>query len=325
MTAVRSRLWLSLLLILGVALADEVPAEVLSKSGAQTPPLPSLQPLLGKSPVEQFRELLAMSREERRQFMSTRNPEAAKLLMAKLREYESLRPEQRELRLKTTELRWYLLPLMNLPATNRVAYLDRIPGEDRDLVNARLNEWDALTPEVREELLQNEATLQYFTEIDAGTPSSISPARREKLEAGVAQWRSLPESRRREIVLRFNQFFDLKPEEKARALNNVSAAERRQIEKTLKTFERLPEAQRDQCIKSFSTFASLSLEERQQFLKNAERWKLMSPEQRQAWRDLVGRLSMQPPLPQGALSSDRLQPRRAPLPIPTPLRAKTNS
>jgi hypothetical protein len=50
------------------------------------------------------------------------------------------------------------------------------------------------------------------------------------------------------------------------------------------------------------------VEERQQFLKNAERWKLMKPDQRQAWRDLVIRLSLQPPSP---FSRDA-----APLPSP---------
>ena len=56
----------------------------------------------------------------------------------------------------------------------------------------------------------------------------------------------------------------------------------------------MPPDQRAQCIRSFEKFASLSLAERQQFLKNAERWKLMSPSERQAWRELVNQTAAAP-------------------------------
>ena len=82
-----------------------------------TPPIPVL-----KSPMESFRKLLAMPVAERRQFLSTRSTNVQERLVQKLREYQSLTPEERELRLKATELRWYLQPLMRTPATNRPAY-----------------------------------------------------------------------------------------------------------------------------------------------------------------------------------------------------------
>lgn len=254
------------------------------------PPLPKV-----KSPVDQFRELLAMTPVERKHFLSARTPENQRLILAKIREYESLRPEQRELRLKVTELRWYLLPLMQSAPTNRASQLQAIPEATRSLVETRLKEWDALSPDVRKELLDNEATLRYFTEVESG-PGDISPARREKLQAGIDQWRALPEAQRRKIAIRFNQFFDLTATEKDKALEIVSDAERAQIEKTLRTYGNLPPQQRIQCLRSFEKFASLSVEERQQFLKNAERWKLMTPSERQDWRELVTKLS-QPPLP----------------------------
>jgi hypothetical protein len=97
------------------------------------------------------------------------------------------------------------------------------------------------------------------------------------------------------MIDRFNGFFELTAQEKQKALNTLSAQERRQIEITLRTFGRLPPDQRSQCIRSFDKFASLSLAEQKQFLKSAERWKLMSPGERQAWRDLVHNLP--PPLP----------------------------
>jgi hypothetical protein len=115
------------------------------------------------------------------------------------------------------------------------------------------------------------------------------------LEKGIQQWGAMAVDQRRSTLNRFNQFFQLTTQEKEKALQMLSEPERRQIEKTLEAFGKLPPAQRAHCIRSFDKFASLSLEERQQFLKNAERWKLMSPGERQGWRQLVSRLP--PPLP----------------------------
>src|SRR5258707_342967 len=78
------------------------------------PPLPAAKP-----PVDLFRDLLAMSPAQRLQFLSNRPPETQKRILAKVHEYELLKPEERLLKLKLTELRWYLVPLLNTPLTNR--------------------------------------------------------------------------------------------------------------------------------------------------------------------------------------------------------------
>jgi hypothetical protein len=57
-----------------------------------------------------------MAPAERREFLANRSPEAQKLILAKVKEYEALRPEERDLRLWVTELRWYLLPLLESSA-----------------------------------------------------------------------------------------------------------------------------------------------------------------------------------------------------------------
>jgi len=82
------------------------------------PPLPPLAP----SPVTFFRELLAMSPAERNNSLTNRTPEARARIMAKVREYQKLAPDERELRLRATELRWYLTPLF------RTAPADREPS-----------------------------------------------------------------------------------------------------------------------------------------------------------------------------------------------------
>jgi hypothetical protein len=281
------------------ASATNVSASVRARFG---PSFPGMIAPPGKSPVELFRELLAMNAAERKEFLTNRSLPSQKLILAKVREYESLKPDQRELRLQVTDLRWYLLPLMRIPATNRTARIERVPAEFRQLVQDRLNEWDKLPANAQKELLDNQAMIQHLTEIEGSTEEqkqrileNISPARREMLERGITEWQKLPEQQRGKMVDRFNQFFDLTSQEKEKALSRLSDAERRQLEKTLRSFGALSPQKRAQCVRSFEKFASLNLEERQQFLKNADRWKLMSPNERQAWRDLVSQMPSTPP------------------------------
>jgi hypothetical protein len=287
-------------LFLGAQTATNANPSGAPRRSVVVPPLRIPSPV--KSPVNQFRELLALTPEERRQALTNRPPENQKQILAKVREYEALKPDQRELRLQVTELRWHLWPLMHLAPTNRAGRLALVPAEMRPLVESRLQEWDRLPAQLRQELIDNEAAIRYFTELESGTEEqkrgirdSLSPARREKLEAGVKEWQAMPEAQRKSLLERFNRFFDLTPAEKQKALGSISEPERRQIEKTLRAFDKLTPSQRLQCIRSLQKFTNLSLEERQQFLKNAERWKLMSPTERQTWRDTIAKLQSQPP------------------------------
>jgi len=268
-----------------------------------------------KSPVETFRQLLAMVPAERKEALTNRPPGIQKLILAKIREYESLKPDERELRLRVTELRWYLMPLLTESATNRAALMALVPEEYRQPVQQRLSIWTLLPAPLRAELLTNDLAIRYMTATgDERTNllSTMSPGRQEQLKKSIEQWQSLPEAQRESIMTRFNRFFDLSAAEKKKALNTLSSTEQRQIEKTLRTFEGLDPIKRARCIHSFQKFANFSLEERQQFLKNAERWKIMSLEERQRWRDLVQKISISPalsppmpPMPRPAHSAAR--------------------
>ena len=310
----RTSLWLAAFVVAGPLLcalrAAEAPVNPPAPGAAASMRIPtSIQPptLLppippSRSPVMFFRELLAMNTPERRQALTNRSPENQKVILEKVREYAAMNPDRREERLQVTEMRWYLLPLMTAPPANRPAQLASIPPRSRQFVEDRLREWDKLPAELQKDLLANEATLRYFTEIEGLSDEQrrkilegMSPARRKKLEEGIEQWSRMPERQRAKIISRFNQFFDLTAEDKEKALRTLSTQERRQIERTLKAFGSLPPDQRARCARAIDKYTSLSLEERQQFLKNAERWKLLTPSQRQSWRDLVNKLP--PPMP----------------------------
>jgi hypothetical protein len=259
-----------------------------------TPPLPPT----AKSPVDTFRELLAMNLAERKQFLADRSPENRRQILAKLRQYEAIRPDERELRLKVTELRWFLLPLLRTPATNRLEQLASIPKEDRQLIEDRLQVWDILPADLQKQLLDNEATMRYLCELGIQN-TNISSALASHVNQGLEFWQNLPQGQKQKLLNGFNQMFGLTDREKDRVLKTLSEPERQQIEKTLRKFGTLSPEQRAECIRSFEKFANLSFEDRLQFLRNADRWKLMSPDERQQWKDVVQKLTPQPPLPPG--------------------------
>lgn len=285
------------------------------KANSGPPALP-----ISKPPIEYFRELLVMPMAERERSIAEKSEAHKKILRSKLKEYEAMTSEERELRLAVTELRWYLVPLMKITPAEREERMKAIPEEIRALVEDRLRRWDALSSDQQKDFLENEMTVRYFLRLQSSTPEQqenllqLFPAdRREKLERDLARWRSLPADQRSQMNTRFEQFFELDVQEKAKTLGTLSQAERAQMEKTLDAFKNLPPEQRKHCIESFSKLAHMNRYERMEFLRKAEAWEKMSPSDREAWRELVHKLPQMPPLPPGL----RLGP---PLP-PSPLLA----
>jgi hypothetical protein len=262
------------------------------------PPLPH-----SKTPVDLFRELLAMTSAERENYLTNRPPEIRDRILAKVREYEALDPNERALRLCATELRWYLLPLLHESPMDRAARLAAIPDDLQPLVKDRLLQWDILPPGLREEFLESERTLRYFTHVASPNNPPLPPLppgqrwHQGPPDPDLAHGDTLSEEQRQKIATQFNQFFELTPLEKEKTLNTLSNAERQQMEKTLETFGALPPAQRFNCIRAFTKFAGMSAQEKQDFLKNAQRWSQMSPKERQTWRDLVTHVPEWPPMP----------------------------
>jgi hypothetical protein len=285
-----------------------------SPESLKSPPSPPVP----QPPISFFRDLLAMSPAERDRALTNRPPQIRRMILAKVQEYESLDPAERELRLRVTELRWYLRPLMAASATNRPAQLAAIPEEQRKLVEVRLKAWDKLPPEVQKVFLENEDTLSWFSEIQGRSNEqrrdildTLSPERRRVLEQGISRWAAMSDGQRQATLDRFKQFFELTQEEKDKAIKPLPEPEREQVERTLRMFGSLSPEQREQCMSSFAKYTSLSLAERQEFWRNVERWKQMTPAEQEAWRELVKRLPPRPPLPP---PRPPLPPRRPPLP-----------
>ena len=276
---------------------------------AQTPPplapknssaLTNLLPLAPPpptAPVAFFRQLLAMSPAERSAALTNRPPESRDRIKAKIREYLALDADERELRLRATELRWYLAPLFRLTVASRDSRLAQVPEDLRAIVKSRLAQWDALTPELQQEFLNNDKTLHYLARVEPTNTVATSPELQK-------------------ISEQFNQFFELTPAEKSQTLNTLSDAERAAMAQTLAAFEKLPAKQRLQCTRNYAKFAGMSGAERAEFLKNAERWSQMSPKERQSWRDLVAHVPMMPPMPPANVPADLM-----PHPTPKPTRA----
>ncbi|MCO5052344.1 MAG: DUF3106 domain-containing protein [Verrucomicrobiae bacterium] len=252
---------------------------------ALQPPVPTV---ITRSPVESFRALLVMPAADRRAQLATRPPDVRERLLERIQEYQTLTPEERDLRLQVTELQWYFKLFARLPATNRTVHLQSLPEDLRNMVTVRLQQWDAMPANLQQMLLTNPVGAEY-----------LAPNSRPDFP---------PNPVRSQLIARYNRLFELSDREKERIWTTLSTAEQRQMEKTLQAYEALTPAQRAHCLRSMAVLTSLSPAERQIFLKNAERWAQMKPSERQAWREVVSKAATLPALP--------LPPRPVP-PLPT--------
>jgi len=271
--------------------------------GSETNSPPS-QP--ATSPVAYFRQLLVMTDSERAEELAKR-PEAQRAgLEAKIEQYAAMPASERELRLRATELRYFLLPLMRLPPGEREARLHSVPDDIRDLVEDRLSQWTLIPPPFQEELLKNQATLQLFSRMNPESPATADELIRQmpaskagEVEADFERWQALSQAQQHQLLKGFNSFFQLTPVEQERTLRTLSSEERLAMEKTLRQYDSLPPYQRTACIQAFQQFVLMPAGERAKFLRNADRWQAMTPEDRQQWRSVVNQLAQMPPLPPG--------------------------
>lgn len=267
------------------------------------PPMPA--PI--GSPIDFFRQLITAKPEEREKLLATKKPELRKVLENYAISYQALSAGERELRLRTMELRYHLTSLLQTASSNRVERLKIVPDRDRSLIEERLKYWDGLSAEIQREVLKNERLTREYIGVgvakSAANPVSLTGQTSNqvvRIEEQFIHWQLLPDARRAQIQKHFTNLFELTGAEKAHdkllALP-LNDEERQLMERTLNRFKQLTPSQRGTCVQNFSRLASLSPAERREFLVNAEEWQKMKPEDREAWRKLVSKVPPMPPLP----------------------------
>jgi hypothetical protein len=242
-----------------------------------------------------FRQALQSTPEEQQALLASRAPKHRAYLEAQLREFSGLSPAESEARLRLLELRYYLRPLLKMPASNRTEQLRLVPTHYRAAVQDRLSAWDALSPSEREGLLDDHAAASWLCRSPAGQARAASTATEPpRLESTFARWQRLSATEKRRMVESLERFFQFDESQKDRTLREVSRQGQTEVADFMAQLDELPPAERQKCLHALERFAGLPRSERQRFLQNAVRWAAMSDEERRAWRNLQAKL---PPLP----------------------------
>src|SRR5262249_52502044 len=151
-----------------------------------------------KSPIDNFRKMLKMTVAERNQFLTNYPAQKREQIAEKVEEYQLLPEPLRELRLRTTELRWYLMPLLNMPAANRAEQLKLVPEPYQKLVAARVEEWNLWPPSLQEDMLEYARTKVRL--------ETLPLRERQDLEQKLARWQALPASQRQQMFSAFQHY-----------------------------------------------------------------------------------------------------------------------
>ena len=317
------RLALRLTLFLAVCLAtvtlhSQTPAVPRSPANAVKlpPPIP-----ISKSPVDLFRDLLAMTPAARENYLAKKSPTVRQRILAKVHDYEAMTPSERELRLRATDLRWYVLSIMQAPAGDHAAQLAMVPEAERQLVADRLQEWEQFPAEEQKAVLKYEKTMEQFEDknldVSAATnsvKSQIAPPQRPDSFQNLDNFLQLPPDQRKQMYASFQKFFDLTDAEKQKTLRALPVAQRAQTAGAMQTLASMSPEEREQYLKAVNRFSNMSDAERREFMKNAQQWQQLTPAERQAWRSLVKHLTRQPPLPPGVILPP-MPPRHIPLQV----------
>ena len=244
-----------------------------------------------------------MTPEEReQQFADHPPPEIRERILAKVHEYEALDPNERELRLRATELRWYLMPLLRESPTNRAARLAQVPDDLRDLVKTRLDQWSILPPPLQQEFLENERALRYFAQVDS---TNSPPATGTHSAIPIGALEGAVRRRTQTITAGSTSFLNSRRMKNRKRSTPCPTPNGSKWKKPCRRLTNCRRRKAPSASAAFAKFASMNAAEEQEFLKNAERWSQMSPHERQTWRDLVANV------PNGR----RCRPRRMP-PMP---------
>jgi hypothetical protein len=139
--------------------------------------------------------------------------------------------------------------------------------------------------------------------------------RGDDFPGGLPDALKLPEGKRMAAEEAFRKMFvvEVGGVEPAPGASPWSSAEREAMRRALDRFKQLSPAQRSQVVNIFPKLATLSPSERTAFLRSADEWQRMSVEDRQAWKGLVKRVPVLPPMPPGIRTLPPLPVRSMPI------------
>lgn len=258
---------------------------------------PAAEPA-ARNPVVIFRDLLAMRTDAREKELAAKPERLRTVLTSRLREYDSLPPLEREARLRSTELRYHLHPLLTTPLPERAARVATVPESFRALVAERLAAWDKLPAEIQREVLANERLVQAITR--PAVPNAfppLPPGLEPKVPDDLVHWQSLGPLQREQLLDSFTHYFRLDEQAKTRVVASLPAPKRAETARTLDQLDQLSPEERAACLTALRRLGQMSPAEQARFYANAEQWQKMSEQERNAWRKVVTEF---PPLPPGA-------------------------
>jgi hypothetical protein len=284
-----------------------------STNDVPAPPFPVYRP-----PTEIFRDLLKLTPAQLDLRLTNQRPQLRQQLEAKIHEYQTMPAAAREARLHATELHEYLQYFIKDQLPNRAQQLKSVPDDYRQEVSDRLTQFEILPPGLREEVLSQASTADYFV----GPPLPPSPAQHTQpplpqppMPADpIKALSQLPDAERAQLFASFEDFFELEPKDQQKVIAAIPADQRGLVMNVLLQIRNLPRDQRQQSLQVIRTVAGMTDQQRQLFFSSAERWKAMSESERSTWLRLVSHLPPpplpppMPPLPPGAHPAASLQP-----------------
>lgn len=265
----------------------ENPSRIVASAGSS---------VLIANPVDYFRSLLSETPQNREQMLAQKPPAQRQRLLDKIKEYEAMSIQERELRLQATRLRWQLISLMRTAPSNRVHLLASLPEHERRSLENRLNQWDLLSPAVQNVLLQGPTTSASQQPSFSRSPDPVEGAASRSLDRDIARWNSTPVEHRHKILTRFQQFFELTTSEKEKTLSLLETGQRQQVEATVQAWQALPSKEREKHVTFLKKFTDLPPVEQDRYRKLAEEWNRLQPDGRQAVQYFMNEI---PPIPPG--------------------------
>lgn len=251
-----------------------------------------------RNPVVVFRGLLAMRTDARAVELSTKPERLRAVLTTRLRDYDALPTTEREARLRATELRYHLNPLLTTIPATRAMQIAAVPDSFRPLVEERLAAWDKLPAEIQREILLDERLRQAMTRPAVmGAFPPLPPGLEPKVPDNLVQWQALDAQQREQLLDNFTHYFRLDERGKTRVVAALPEPKRAEAVRTLDQFEHLSADERAACLSALKKLGQMTPEQQVQFYSNAEKWKQMSESERARWRKMVIEF---PPLPPGA-------------------------